>query len=71
MLWSVINETDIFFDKNSIITNDSVRSSNPYDYLRMGYFLDNASIFGGKDFVDFNSNISSNRSSDSIHFSAF
>ena len=67
MLWSIINEADIFYSP-SISVNSSlkVRSSNPYDYIRDGYFLDNASMFGGNDNVDFNSNISGNRTGSNL-----
>lgn len=61
MLWTVINESDIFYSQPS--ANNSVRSSNPYDYIRNGYFVDGASYFGGKDNVNFNSDISGNRTS--------
>lgn len=62
MIWSVVAEADIFAVGQSAADCDcSSRSSNPYDYLRCGYFLDDASLFGGKNFVDFNSDISGNR----------
>ncbi len=48
MFWSIINENDILFDEKSIEATNTVRSSNPYDYLRKGYFVDNASMFGGR-----------------------
>ena len=31
-------------------------STNPYDYIRAGYFLDNAALFGGKNNVNYNCN---------------
>ena len=67
MFWSVISEADVIFDEKTIKARNSLRSSNPYDYLREGYFVDNASMFGGKDFVDFNSDFSSNRTSPVVH----
>jgi len=60
MLWSVINEQDIFYNANSFSACNSVRSSNPYDYVCAGYFVDNASMFGGKNFVNLNCNFSGN-----------
>ena len=69
MFWSIINENDILFDEKTIEATNSVRSSNPYDYLRMGYFVDNASMFGGKNIVDYNSDFSSDRTSFNIHIS--
>ena len=68
MFWSIINENDILFDEKTIEATNSVRSSNPYDYLRTGYFIDNASMFGGKNFVDYNSNFSGFGTSTHIHF---
>ncbi|MDE6751437.1 MAG: hypothetical protein K2J59_01515 [Eubacterium sp.] len=69
MFWSIINENDILFDEKSIEVTNTVRSSNPYDYLRKGYFVDNASMFGGENIVDYNSCFSSYRTSLSIHIS--
>lgn len=61
MIFSIISENDIFFTPAAV--NNSMRSSNPYDYIRCGYALDNASLFGGKNYVDFNSDIPSYRTS--------
>ncbi|MGN1328709.1 MAG: hypothetical protein ACI4V4_03315 [Eubacterium sp.] len=59
MLWTIINEEDIFYSPNvSANVTNSVRSSNPYDYIRNGYYLDNGSLFGGKDNVGYKINIS-------------
>lgn len=66
MLWSVVNEQDIFYCKDNYSACNSVRSSNPYDFVRAGYFVDNASMFGGKNFVDFNCNFSGNRTSNNL-----
>ncbi|MCH5320777.1 MAG: hypothetical protein J1E36_03375 [Eubacterium sp.] len=59
MIYSIISENDIFYTPASAV--NSIRSSNPYDYIRQGYYLDNASLYGGKDYVDFNCNFSGNR----------
>lgn len=59
MFWSIVSENDILFDEKNIEAVNSVRSSNPYDYLCKGYHVENASMFGGKNFVDYNSNFSS------------
>lgn len=71
MFWSIINENDILFDEKTIEAVNSVRSSNPFDYLRKGYFVDNASMFGGKNFVNFNCSFSGNRTSYNIHTAGF
>lgn len=60
MLWSIISQNDIFYTPPK--ADNSIRPSNPYNYIRCGYFLDNASLFGGKDYVSFNGNISGNSS---------
>ena len=59
MLYTVINECDVFY--TPVQAKNEIRSSNPYNYIRTGYYLDNASLFGGKNNVDFNCNISGNR----------
>lgn len=70
MIWSVVNECDIFFDmQNHTCSAAKMRSSNPYDYIRCGFCLDNASMFGGKDIVDYNSDFSGNRSGIDLSFS--
>lgn len=61
MIWSVISENDIFYSPQSICQNSVMRSSDPYSYIRTGYHLDNADLFGGINNVDFNINISGNR----------
>ena len=67
MFWSIISEADVIFDEKTIKAENALRSSNPYDYLRTGYYVDNASMFGGKDFVDLNSYIPSYRTSPDFH----
>ena len=67
MFWSIISEADVMFNENTINAVNSLRSSNPYDFLRKGYFIDNASMFGGKDIVDFNSNFSGDRTSPDVY----
>lgn len=68
MLWSVISENDIFYEKQNY-NSSNVRSSNPYSYLRCGYYLDNAEMFGGRNCVDYNSDISGNRAGHNLYFS--
>lgn len=60
MIYSIVSLNDIFYTENSV--DNGVRSSNPYDYIRDGYYLDNV-MFGGENDVNFNSNISSHRTS--------
>ncbi|MDD6729020.1 MAG: hypothetical protein PUE08_07375 [Eubacteriales bacterium] len=57
MLWTIISQSDIFHTP-AVSANNSVRSTNPYDYIRNGYYLDNGTLFGGKDNVGYNINIS-------------
>ena len=61
MLWTIINEADVFYSPKSICENNAVRSSDPYSYIKTGYHLDNAGLFGGIDNVDFNINLSGYR----------
>lgn len=69
MIWSIVNECDIFYDvQNSVSSPVKARSSNPYDYIRCGFCLDKASMFGGKDIVDYNSDFSGNRSGADLSF---
>lgn len=59
MIYSIISENDVFYTPVSV--SNGIRSSNPYDYIRPGYYLDNASLYGGKDNVDFNCHFSGYR----------
>lgn len=54
MLYTIINLDDVYYNFENKITSGSAASSNPYDYIRHGYFIDNASLFGGIDNVSFN-----------------
>ena len=51
MLYTIINLDDVYYNFENKITSGSAASSNPYDYIRHGYFIDNASLFGGIDNV--------------------
>lgn len=67
MLYTVVDVNDVFYKNEMIISKP--RSTNPYDYIRTGYYLDNAQFFGGKNNVDFNCNISGTISSGVPNFS--
>ena len=71
MIWSIVSNNDFFAQADAVRSSaeNSLRSSNPYDYVRCGYFLDKASMFGGKDFVDYNSDISGDRAGVNLYFS--
>ncbi|MGN0459179.1 MAG: hypothetical protein ACI4IL_09435 [Eubacterium sp.] len=59
MLHTIIDYNDIFY--NDINPKQNIcRSSNPYDYIRLGYCIDNANLFGGKNNVSFNCCFSGN-----------
>ncbi len=65
MLYTIINPLDIYYSSASdSVAQNVVRSSNPCDYIRGGYYLDNAALFGGNNNVnlncDFSSHISGN-----------
>lgn len=61
MLHTIINEADVFYDW-SLGHTCAYRSSNPYDYLHFGYFIDNAHLFGGKDNVLYPGDLTGHRS---------
>lgn len=66
MIYSIVSFDDIFYTKSSVSgAVNAVRSSNPYDYIRDGFYLDNA-MSGGEDYVHFNGNFSSYRTSNSL-----
>lgn len=59
MLYTIIAVDDVLADSNSY-NNFAVapRSTNPYDYIRTGYFLDVPDIHGGHNCVNCNCNFS-------------
>ena len=65
MLYTVISLDDIFYNYDKRV--QPCRSSNPYDYLRSGYFLDNAELFGGENNVSYNCDISSHFSGANLY----
>lgn len=66
MIYSIVSLNDIFYSQSGrAAAVNSVRSSNPYDYIRDGFYLDNA-MNGGEDYVRFNGNFSSYRTSNSL-----
>lgn len=66
MLYTIIDFNDIFY-KNQM-NYSKPRSTNPYDYIRTGYYLDNAQFFGGQNNVSFNSDFPSTVSGDMPNF---
>ncbi len=66
MIYTIVSLDDVFYVKdNATAAVNCVRSSNPYDYIRDGFYLDNA-MNGGEDYVRFNGNFSSYRTSNSL-----
>lgn len=57
MLHTIVSLDDVFYDEK-INVNNSVRSTNPFDYIRRGSYIDLPNIYGGYDCVSINSNIS-------------
>ena len=56
MLYTVMNPDSVMLCDYEI-KQSRPTSSNPYDYIRAGYYLDNAALFGGEnDAVNFNCN---------------
>ena len=67
VLYTIADPYEFFSSpvQNSVVPRPA-RSSNPYDYIRAGYYLDNAALFGGNNNVSFNFNIPSNISVDNL-----
>lgn len=69
MLYTIISLDDVFYSENDISAMKNERSSNPYDYIRAGWFLDNRVLFEGVNNVSLNSNFASRISGYNIHIS--
>ena len=54
MLHTIINLDDVFYNEKSYINSKNERSSNPYDYIRAGWFVDNSALFEGVNNVNIN-----------------
>ncbi|MBE6816086.1 MAG: hypothetical protein E7520_00065 [Ruminococcaceae bacterium] len=59
MLHTVISFDDVFYQENSN-HNAVVRSTNPYDYIRKGWFLDNSVMYRGVNHVNLKFDYSGN-----------
>lgn len=66
MLYTVMNLDEVM-GKPYGVKSSAVMSSNPYDYIRAGYYLDNASLFGGENNVDYNCNFKRLASGNRLH----
>ena len=69
MLHTIANLDDVFYDEKNFSAMKSSRSSNPYDYIRAGWFIDNAALFEGVNNVNLNSNYSSRISGNNLYLS--
>ncbi len=72
MIWSVIADSDIFYSAENASPAGSgccPRAPKTIDYVRRRYTNDKASMFGGKDIVDYNSDIPGNRPGVNLYFS--
>ena len=56
MLYTVADINLVLAENGGQSVRTSFMSSNPYDYIRGGYYLDNASLFGGLNNVNLNCN---------------
>lgn len=65
MLHTIVDFNDVFYAPAQMAfeLGSTARSSNPYDYVRRGYYLDNGLLFGGLNNVNYNCFISGNRTS--------
>lgn len=68
MLHTIVDFNDVFCTaaQANFSLSNSVRSSNPYDYVRRGYYLDNGLLFGGQNNVNYNCFISGNRTGSGV-----
>ena len=60
MLQTIISLNDVFRDENTNVKNYVYPSTNPYDYISDGYFIENRNIFGGDNNVSFKCDIYGN-----------
>ncbi|MFR5876563.1 MAG: hypothetical protein ACLUFN_08740 [Eubacterium sp.] len=54
MLYTIADLNDVFHTDTKVV--QCRRSSNPYDYIRTGYYIDNAALYGGSNNVNLNCN---------------
>jgi hypothetical protein len=69
MLHTIINLDDVFYDGKNYAEMKNARSSNPYDYIRAGWFIDNSALFEGVNNVSLNSDFTSRISGNNLHIS--
>lgn len=55
MLYTIV-DTNLIFSDTNFAKQCKFSSSNPFDYIRNGYQLDNAKLFGGQNNVNYNIN---------------
>ena len=48
-----MNLDTVFYNGIKEQNTSAVMSTNPYDYIRAGYYLDNAVLFGGRNNVNY------------------
>ena len=68
MLYTVVNTDYVLYGGTKNADNNK-RSTNPYDYIRGGWFLDNSVMYRGVNNVNLNSDFSSHISGNNIHLS--
>lgn len=66
MLYTVV-DCNLIFSENGFSVDKKCRSSNPYDYIRNGYFIDDAKLYGGQNDVNFNINYSGNSAGNMLY----
>ena len=66
MLYTIININEVLADYGGNGGRRGYLSSNPFDYIRAGYYLDNASLFGGLNNVNYNCNFKRHTSGDRL-----
>ncbi|MBR3737915.1 MAG: hypothetical protein IKN26_04170 [Eubacterium sp.] len=68
MLHTIISFGDVFYNENDFKSYENQRSSNPYDYIRTGWFSDNLALFEGVNNVNINCNFSSRIPGNNLYF---
>lgn len=68
MLYTIVSIDDVLNQNLCVKCDERERSSNPFDYIRSGYFIDNAALFGGSNNVSFKCNIPGNSACSRVDF---
>ena len=68
MLYTIVSIDDVLNQNICVKCDGCERSSNPFNYIRTGYFIDNAALFGGSNNVSLKCNIPGNSACSRVDF---